>query len=77
MMTTKVAALKISDKIVFNDKVYVVTGVHQTGLHDLQVYVKSDFDDYETKLSLLAGDKVQLLDHRRRGHEQKEEGKVE
>ena len=64
MMTTKVAALKISDKIVLNDKVYVVTGVHQTGLHDLQVYVKSDFDDYETKLSLLAGDKVQLLDHR-------------
>ena len=33
-------------------------GNHQTGLHDLQVYVKSDFDDYVMKLPLLSGEPV-------------------
>ena len=60
MNITKVAALKTGDRLVVGNEVFVVTGSHQTGLHDLQVYMKSDLHEYEIKLPLFAGDKVQL-----------------
>ena len=61
MTITKVAALKVGDKVVINSSVFTVTGSHKTGLHDLQVYMKSDLLKYEVKLPLLSGDKIQIL----------------
>lgn len=61
MTINKVSALKAGDEILLGDQVYSVTGTHQTGIHDLDVYVKSELDKYESKLSLCAGDRVRVL----------------
>jgi len=61
MTINKVAALKAGDNILVGDQVYTVTGTHQTGIHDLDVYVKSELDRYEKKLALFAGDRVCVL----------------
>lgn len=61
MTINKVAALKAGDNILVGDKVYTVTGTHQTGIHDLDVYVKSEVDKYESKLEMFAGDRVCVL----------------